>query len=294
MRNSDRSNISAISLFDQSLNQYEETMDTIKANPNLFSGPAQYLQQALNRMLTASVPDAHEMMRSLAKRMISGNPCYSEHSLLLIASGSVNNIFKDEIMAIPYTLLSTIRGNDPSLDHNWLNRVNGNKGIEIFFKNYKTSDITILHTTNVNNLVTTTLPYETVYSSDASVVVRLGEHPIDLTLSSNEVQTISFDKQDSWIPHALRRQNKPVVYTSYLIIRPQVKAFRIPKTIKITPSTKELIDAFGCVTIESSIANYYQFKIPAPLFTHRLELTSFDSGQSWTITNLRIAPPGLV
>lgn len=294
MRTSDRSNISAIALFDQSLDQYEETMEVIKINPNLFSGPAQYFQQALNRMITATIPDAHEMMRSLAERMLTGAACYSEHSLLLIASGSVNNVFKDEIMAIPYVLLSVIRGNDPTIDQSWLNRVNGNTGIQTFLQNYKTSDIKIVHDTNINNLVPTTLPYEKIYNADVSAMILLGNHPIDVTLSAKEIQTISFSRKDDWVPLDSRRQDQPVVYSSYITIRPQLKEFRIPKTVKLTPSASSMIDTFECVTIESTVANYYQFKVPAAYFTCQLEVMSFDSGQTWTITNIKIAPPSSV
>lgn len=291
MRTSDRNNMSAVGLFDHALDLYEDTMSAIKTNPNLFSGPVQHLQQALNRMITASHPDAHEMMRSLTERMLSGVECYSEHSLLLVASRSLNNVFKEEIMSIPYMILSVIRGNDPNLDTVWFNRVNGNNGIAMFLRNYKTSDIKAIHDTPVNNLVPTTLPHDKLFSASESVIVELGNHPIDLTLTSKDIQTVSFSKKDDWLPNTNRRVDKHCVFSSYITIRPQLKQFRIPKTVKLTPATSELIEALQCVSSESVVSNHYTFKTPADLFTCNLDITSFDSGQTWTIANVKIVPP---
>lgn len=294
MYNNDRNNVSAIALFDQALDQYEVTMEEIKTKPNLFSGPAQYLQQALNRIITASVADAYEMMRSLTQRMLSGLPCYSEYSLLRIASGTVNNVFRDEVMAIPYVILSVIRGEDPKIDSGWFNRVNGNIGIKTFLVNYKTSDIKIVHETTVSNLCSVSLPYEKLFNASQNVVVPLGNKPIDITLSANEVQTLNFTKDESWLPVEPYRHDKPVVYGSYITIRPNVKEFRIPKMVKLTPSVSEMITIMGCVTPESVVASYYHFKMPNAFFSCQLEIISFDSGMTWTISNIRITPPSAI
>jgi len=293
MYTSDRNNISAIAFFDRALDLYEDSMEAIKVNPNLFSGPAQHFQQALNRMITANVPDAHEMMRSLAERMMSGIPCYSEHSLLLIASMSVNNVFKDEIMAIPYVLLSVIRGNDPSLDAIWLNRVNGNKGIEYFLRNFNSCDIKIIHSTPVDNLVPTSLPYEKLYSAETLFVIELGDNPIDITLTAKEVQTVSFDKKSDWVPSPLHRHDKPVVYSSHALIRPQLREFKVSKTVRASPSAICIMDSLGCLTTDSAFSNFYHFKTPASLFACQLDVASFDSGYTWTITNVKMVPPSV-
>lgn len=294
MYNNDRNNVSAIALFDQALDQYEVTMEEIKTKPNLFSGPAQYLQQALNRIITASVADAYEMMRSLTQRMLSGLPCYSEYSLLRIASGTVNNVFRDEVMAIPYVILSVIRGEDPKVDSGWLNRVNGNIGIKSFLVNYKTSDIKIVHDTDVSNLCSVSLPYEKIFSANTNVIVPLGDKPVDITLSANEVQTLNFVKNETWLPTEPYRHDKPVIYGSYVAIRPGVKEFRIPKVVKLTPSAAEMISIIGCVTPESTVSNSYHFKMPGAFFYCQFEILSFDSGVSWTISNVKITPPSYI
>ena len=286
MRQSDRNTISAITLFDQSLDQYESAMDAITINPNLFSGPAQYLQMALNRLVTSSTPDGIQMLRSLAKRMVSGKSCYTERAILLIASQSVNIVFKDEVMAVMYALLNVTRGIDAATNQAWLNRVNGSTAIKIVFDEYKTSDLKILAATPSEAIAEATLPSQSVYSSNESVVLPLNNAIQEVFLTGSIEQSLSLTKDPNW------KKDIPVqIYTSSIIVSSLTKSFRIPKTVRTTPLCDALLVELGCVDAASSFMNYRVVKLPGQFFTCQLDVISQDSGQTWILTNIQIRPP---
>lgn len=292
MRESNRVSVSAIALFDQALDNYEATMVTIKTNPHLFSGPAQYLQMAINRLLTANLPDTAQMMRSLCKRILSGNSSYSEYSLLMIASGTVNNIFKDEILAIVYTLMDLTRGKDPTFTDSWRNRINGNSAIENFLRYYKTSDIYRLKSVASENLYQATLPRVTLTSNAVTTIVPIGPEQIELNLTSSGLPSVQFSLGEDWIANPGSRPNIAKVYSSNILVKSGVKEFTIPKTVILTEEAKSLAVGLGCLT-ESAVTNYHHFKLPAAYFSCCLNLYSFDSGTNWMIGNVTILPPTL-
>lgn len=293
MRTSDRVNISAVALFDQSLDQYEATMETIKVNPNLFSGPAQYFQMALNRLITSNIPDAFQMMRSLTKRILTGNKAYSEQSLLMISSGTINNVFRDELMTIAYGLLNLTRGIDPNFDAGWLSRVNGNTAIYDSLNLYKTSALYKIQNAHKDNILTADLPVDIVSADSQNVILSITPKEKEINLASLQTQVLNFSLGEGWVTHPDHRHDLPTIYQSKVTVKVGVKEFLVPKTVGMSDLVKALCTSLGCLDVNSLTTNYYHFKIPAPFFSCVLEIASFDSGSTWSITNVQIIPPSL-
>ena len=294
MRESNRTNVSAVALFTQSLDKFEENLQVGALDPVLYVTPARHLQMALNRLITANTPDAFQMMRCLSDRMNAGkNGAYSEYAILMMASGSNSNIFKDEVMAVIHTLMRVMRGEELELDFMWMSRINSNQGIAEFIKNYSTSDQMTVANSYKGNVAIGWASEGVIYSEEFETIVPLGKSVKEITLTATEFQTLRFVVDEDLLFDDDYRDDIPQVISTSVTVKADLGSFHIARPVQFTPTASAAMEALNCQGFTGNILGPLSVKLPGPFFACKLNIASFDSGTSWVIGNIQIIPPSL-
>lgn len=291
MRESDKVNISAVSLFAEALVKYEESIVPGIIDPVQYEVPSRYFQMAMNRLISSNIPDSFQMMRILAERMISKSHPYTNPTILMLASGTPSSLAKDEILSVAYTLLQVIRGHDVVLDDLWFTRVNRNEAIKSFLMNYQTSDQREVCHCRKTNLVESQDTDVIIYSEDERLSAPIGRYNQNIVLTSNKLQSISCRLDSDLIYQEGYENTTPLTIIGSVTVKSSLNEFLVDKKIHFTDTAIEIMTATKCLVSPYSTGSDTRIKFPAPFFSIKLDMISKDSGTSWICGNIQILPP---
>lgn len=290
-----RNNPSIIEAFLDNLSDYESSLDHNNLNPITIEKPARYLQMAMNRLISASPIDSYQMLRCLVEKLILNIPAYSDIVVHLVASGSINSLFQDEINAIIFPVKDVFSGKPFVYTDSWYDRINSNAGIRSFLENFTTSDQHDILSTYHGNLVRTEpigdLCGPHFYTEELIFQIPIGGSDQSVSLTHYEKQVLQLKKADNASMAAAYRDDLPLTLAGFVIVQPDIRRFLVDRSISFTPGAAYLLDALQCTPTPYVRGIPTEIMVPAPFFRCKLDVISKDSGQTWVVGNIQILPP---
>jgi hypothetical protein len=285
-------NFISLKTFETYLDNYEENFVLIENDFNKADIALLHLKSALDLMIQVHPLDAFQMIRILASRMMN-NTFYSNNAFISIMEKAVQSGVADLILAIPYKLNQIDNDNPFIFDELWFNRVNYNKAIRSFFETYLTSDIHLLKTVNTNNLITVN-EEKTLFTEDLSdslITLRLGKDNLNVNLTAFQKQTIKLLPDISLDLPEDYDSNLPLTIKTYICIKAGIREFMLDKSVKFTDNCLSILSFFDYINKTSTINGNMKFTIPNHFYSYKLELVSYNSGDTWWVSNIFVVNP---
>lgn len=290
-----RNDPTALSLFLTSLDNYEASVPDTPSDPYSYEQPSQHLQMAVDRMIHASSVDAFQMMRHLTSRMFyKSNTSYSSYNLLMISSGSGMSIARDNIFAVTNGITAVLNDQSAPLDdYIWLSNILMNKGIIGFLETYAGSDLQRQFKVLPGNTVLSAPDVVVSETDDEQITLSLGVTNLEVSLTSTNYQCVMFVKADDLTYSSDLRSDLPTMIAGTVTLRPGLGEVYIDKRVIVNAGVVSSMTLLGSLETPYVAGQDLRIKLPGYFYSTKLDVVSFDSGETWEIGNLQIFPPSM-
>lgn len=287
MRYSDKNNPGNIAIFSNMLDSYERDLDDTTQIPCLS------LKMALDRLLSAAIPDTYQMLRILTKRMtVPDNDKYSSKTLQYILTGINNTNLADLIIAIPGNIRKCIDGQSPDLSFTWLETIKYNPAVKAFIETYPTSEFVHLQTVPLTNILIPNESVKLINTDSDHPQIDLGDAElVSIDLKGFQPQKISFGTIDELTYPDEFDSSKPLMIKVCVELSTSLEKFYFSQEVKFTDTAKKIIESVSSPELNRLWVGDTLITLPAQFFKCRAELVSYNSGLNWIVTNLMLLPP---